>query len=189
MAQAQTNIIMIVGPSGCGKDTIIQAVREARPDIHKAISCTTRIKRDGEEEGVAYHFVSILQFQECIERGDFIEWAQFPPKTGDYYGTLKSELEKADTTLLKIEIQGARQVKAIYPSAVIFFIVPSSIEVLRERILSREDMPAEKLEARLARALAEMQEGPTIADHIIVNSDGEEGLRAAISEILSFLPQ
>ena len=189
MAEMRADIVMIVGPSGSGKDTIIQAVREARPDIHKTVSCTTRAIRAGEEEGIAYHFLNVAEFQDKIEKGEFIEWAQFPPHTGDYYGTLRSELERADVTLLKIEIQGVRQVKELYPDALVFFVVPSSIEVLRKRILLREDMPVEKLEARLTRALAEMEEGPTIADHIIINVDGEEGLRSAVSEILSFLPQ
>lgn len=181
-------IVMIVGPSGCGKDTIIQAIRAARPDIHKAVSCTTRPIREGEEAGVAYHFLSVAEFQEKIAQNEFLEWAQFPPKTGDYYGTLRAEVELAPITLLKIEIQGARRIKELYPESLMIFIVPPSIEALRDRIVARGDVPAEKLEGRLSRALAELEEGPALADHVIVNNDGQEGLERAISEILYLLP-
>lgn len=184
---AQQRIVIIAGPSGSGKDTIIAEILAARPDIRKTVSHTTRPIRAGERDGVEYHFVQVEEFQRMIAQDAFLEWAQFPPGTGDYYGTAKSEVRPEGTTLLKVELQGVRNIRTIYPGALVFFIAPPSIEVLRNRILAREDMDEARLLGRLQRAEEEMQEGPQLADHVVVNLDGEEGLRRAVNEILSVL--
>lgn len=184
---AQQRIVIIAGPSGSGKDTIIAEVLAARPDIRKTVSHTTRLMRPGERDGVEYHFVEVEEFRRMIAEDAFLEWAQFPPGTGDYYGTAKSEVRPEGTTLLKVELQGVRSMKRLYPETIVFFIAPPTIESLRARILGRGDMDEGRLLERLQRAEEEMREGPGLADHVVVNRDGEEGLRRAVNEILTLL--
>jgi guanylate kinase len=131
-------IFVITGPSGVGKGTLIAALRERHPELGLSISATTRAPRAGEEDGVAYHFLSDAEFDARLAAGDFVEHANY---AGHRYGTLRSELERhtraGNPVVLEIEVQGARQVRDAIPSAVLAFIAPPSLAVLRRRLEER----------------------------------------------------
>ncbi|MGD0980995.1 MAG: guanylate kinase [Solirubrobacteraceae bacterium] len=165
----QAGIFVITGPSGVGKGTLIAALRERHPELGLSISATTRAPRAGELDGVAYHFLSDAEFDRRLAAGDFVEHAHY---AGHRYGTLRSELERhtreREPVVLEIEVQGARQVRDAIPSAVLVFIAPPSLQVLRRRLEERgTDAPA-TIAMRLEVAqeeLAARSEFP----HVIVN--------------------
>jgi guanylate kinase len=134
----QVGVFVITGPSGVGKGTLIAALRERHPELGLSISATTRAPRAGEEDGVAYHFLSDAEFDARLAAGDFVEHANY---AGHRYGTLRSELERhtraGNPVVLEIEVQGARQVRDAIPSAVLAFIAPPSLAVLRRRLEER----------------------------------------------------
>ena len=130
-----SRVLVITGPSGVGKGTLIQALRRHFPDLELSVSATTRAPRSGERDGRDYHFMDADEFERRVGRGEFLEHAEY---AGNRYGTLRSELERAkDGLVLEIEVQGARQVREALPEAVQVFIAPPSPEVLRERLLRR----------------------------------------------------
>ena len=180
-------LFIVSGPSGSGKGTIVRAVQEARKDFHVSISHTTRTPRPGEVDGTHYHFVTKDAFEEMIEHNAFLEWAQYPPQTGNYYGTARSELTKKPIIILEIELQGARQVMTLLPEAQLIFIVPPSIDALRTRIENRSPLPEEEIRARLSRAQEELDEVSSIPHHTVVNDDGPDGLQKAVSETLNII--
>jgi guanylate kinase len=168
-SRAQAGIFVITGPSGVGKGTLIAALRERHPELGLSISATTRAPRAGEQDGVAYHFLSDAEFDRHLVAGDFVEHASY---AGHRYGTLRSELERhtrdGNPVVLEIEVQGARQVRDAMPGAVLAFIAPPSLAVLRRRLEDRgTDAPAtiaQRLEVA-QQELAARNEFP----HVIVN--------------------
>jgi guanylate kinase len=166
-------VFVVTGPSGVGKGTLISALRERHPDLGLSVSATTRRPRPGEEDGVAYHFLTEADFDRRLAQGEFVEHATY---AGHRYGTLHAELERrargGASVVLEIELQGARQVRAKLPQAVAIFIAPPSLEALAERLCGRgQDDPegvAERL--RIARSeIAARDEFPIV----IVNDDLE----------------
>lgn len=175
-------LFVISGPSGAGKGTLTRRlVRHGGAVL--AVSHTTRSPRPEEENGLHYHFVSKKVFQEMIDRKEFLEWAQYPPPTGNYYGMSLAETNRDGAILLEIEIQGARQVRAARPDATLIFIAPPDFTTLERRIIERGGVSKEDLRLRLTRAKEEMVEGPKLFDHLIVNRDGDEGLEQAFAEL------
>ena len=151
-------LIVLSGPSGVGKGTILKKfVNDPSLKLAFSISMTTRAKREGEEEGVNYYYVTKERFQEAIDNGELLEHAEF---VGNCYGTPLKEVERlrneGKNVLLEIEVQGAQQVMAKAKDALTIFIVPPSMEELERRIRSRKTEPEEIVQQRLAKAAKEM---------------------------------
>jgi guanylate kinase len=171
-----TEVLVITGPSGVGKGTLIRLLLARFPAMKLSVSATTRDPRPGEVDGVDYHFLSPAEFEEKIDGDEFLEWAEY---AGNRYGTLRSELERdAHPLVLEIEVQGARQVRARVGDAVSVFIAPPSEEALRTRLVGRGSDSPEQVERRLETAWTELAARDEF-DHVIVNDD----LDAAVEEL------
>lgn len=155
---AQRGILFIVSaPSGAGKTTLVRGLLERDPQIGLSISYTTRAARPGEQDGVAYHFVSMERFEAMRDAGDFLEWAQVH---GNCYGTsrrwIEDRLGAGHDVLLEIDWQGAQQVRRLFSEAVGIFILPPSLEALAQRLTGRASDAQEVIERRLAAAREEI---------------------------------
>jgi guanylate kinase len=172
--------VVITGPSGVGKGTLIRSLRTRMPELQLSISATTRRPRTGETQDVDYHFMTPEQFEQHVLAGDFVEHADY---AGARYGTLRSELETRSVSgapvVLEIEVQGARQVRLHMPEAVQVFIAPPSLEALRARLVGRGTDAAEQVEARLATAERELAAQDEFA-HVVVNDRLEDAVEALI---------
>ncbi|MBR6781204.1 MAG: guanylate kinase [Clostridia bacterium] len=162
-------LYIISGPSGCGKNTVFDALAAKDPRIGQTVSTTTRKPRDGERDGVDYYFISESEFLQKIDNNEFLEHVCY---ANNYYGTLRSEIDRVlneyEKAALVIEINGALNIKKLYPSAVSVFLMPPSLETLRERIACRGGMSDEDLERRMQTALQEMEKR-YLYDYIVVN--------------------
>jgi guanylate kinase len=160
--------LVVTGPSGVGKGTLIRRLLERRPDYRLSVSATTRTPRPGEVDGRDYHFLTEQEFERRLAAGDFLEHALY---AGNYYGTLKEEVDRAPGNLvLEIEVEGARQVKQRLPEATQVFIAPPSDETLRQRLEGRMTDTPEAIERRLARAKEELAARAEFK-RVIVNDD------------------
>jgi guanylate kinase len=149
---------------------LIRGLLERAPGLQLAVSATTREPREGEVNGVDYHFLSEEDFDRRVARGEFLEHAEY---AGNRYGTLKSELERpAQGVVLEIDVQGARQVRERVPDAKLIFIEPPSFEDLERRLAGRASDQPDQIERRLAAARAELSAAREF-DHRIVNDDLE----------------
>jgi guanylate kinase len=156
-----------------GKGTLIKGLLERVPGLQLAVSATTREPRDGEVNGVDYHFLSEDDFDRRVARGEFVEHAEY---AGNRYGTLKSELSRpARGIVLEIDVQGARQVRETLPEAVLIFIEPPSFEDLEQRLAGRGSDRPEQIERRLAAARDELAAAGEF-DHRVRNDDLEHAL-------------
>lgn len=170
----KTPILVITGPSGVGKGTLIKLLLERVPGLQLAVSATTRAPRDGEVNGRDYHFLSPSDFDRRVRAGEFVEHAEY---AGSRYGTLISELERpARGIVLEIDLQGARQVRERLPEAVQVFIEPPSFEDLRARLAARGADRPEQIERRLAAAGEELAAAGEF-DHRVVNDDLQRGVQ------------
>ena len=164
-----SRVIVITGPSGVGKGTLIHGLRKRIPQLELSVSATTRRPRPGERDGVDYHFLSDAEFDRLLTQGAFVEHASY---AGNRYGTLRSELkrrlERGVPVVLEIEVQGARQVREALPDAQMVFIAPPSLEALRTRLSRRGTDPADQIESRLQTAARELEARSEFA-HVVVN--------------------
>jgi guanylate kinase len=177
-------VVVITGPSGVGKGTLIRGLMDRLPNLELSISATTRPPRPGERDGVDYHFLSREDFDRRVAEGAFVEHADY---AGRSYGTLRSELDdrvrSGVPVVLEIEVQGARQVRAAVPDSLQVFIAPPSPAALRVRLTGRgTDDPAE-VERRLRVAEDELAARPDFA-HVVVNDQLEEALER-LTEIVA----
>jgi guanylate kinase len=171
------SVLVVTGPSGVGKGTLISRLLERRPDYRLSVSATTRDPRKNEEDGRDYHFLTEQEFERRLAAGDFLEHALY---AGNHYGTLKEEVERApDNLVLEIEVEGARQVRKALPEATQVFIAPPSDEALRERMTRRDTDAPEVIERRLARAREELDARQEFK-RVIVNDD----LERAVDELV-----
>ncbi len=155
--QTSGRLIVITGPSGVGKGTLLQALLQRHPELKLSISATTRSPRTGEVDGVNYYFITRQQFDLMVVEGEFIEWAEF---ANNCYGTPKRSVEQqmasGEWVILEIELEGARQVRQSFPEAYRIFILPPSIAELESRIRGRGQDSDDAIDRRLQRAKAEI---------------------------------
>src|SRR3954469_25990067 len=171
------SVLVVTGPSGVGKGTLIKHMLERLPDYRLSVSATTRPPRPGEVDGCDYHFLTEQEFERRLAAGDFLEHALY---AGNHYGTLKEEVERAlGNLLLEIEVEGARQVRNALPGATQVFIAPPSDETLRKRLEGRMTDAPEVIERRLARAKEELAARQEFK-RVIVNDD----LERAVDELV-----
>lgn len=184
-------LFIVSGPSGAGKTTLINRVRETLSlieiDLHFSVSHTTRLPRSGEKEGVDYYYVTPSIFEQMIERGEFIEWASVHDQM---YGTSRSEvqsrLDRGEDVILDIDVQGAKKIyenKTLQPHSLSVFVFPPSAAELHKRLENRGlNSPAE-VERRLRKAFEEIESGLSFYDYVIINEEvgrATESLKAAI---------
>src|SRR5688500_9244630 len=155
---AQPLLVVLSGPSGVGKDTILMRMRDIGFPFHFVVTATSRAQRAGERDGYDYHFVSRERFEEMIDRGELLEWAEV---YGHYKGIPKSEerqaLEGGRDVILRIDVQGAATLKRLAAEAVFIFLAPGSFEQLRNRLQWRRTESPDQMEQRLAIARHEME--------------------------------
>ena len=193
LEQKAGRLFLVTAPSGAGKSSLVAALLKADPTVHLSISHTTRAPRPGEVDGREYHFVTVETFEAMKEDNAFFEWAYVH---GNYYGTSKkwieSELSVGHDVLLEIDWQGALQVKRLFPDVVGVFILPPSVEALRERLNKRATDAPEVIARRLAGAGAEMVHAGQF-DYVIINDDFERAKEDLIAIVrasrLSFKTQ
>ncbi|MBO0828252.1 MAG: guanylate kinase [Streptosporangiales bacterium] len=150
-------LLVLSGPSGVGKTTVVARLRQRHPEVWLSVSATTRPRRPGETDGVDYHFVDDATFDAMTAAGDLLEYAEF---AGNRYGTPRGpvleHLAAGDPTLLVIDLQGARQVRASLPGSQLVFLAPPSWDELVQRLVGRGTEPPEVVERRLAQARVEL---------------------------------
>ena len=163
-------LFVISGASGVGKGTVLARVMDKRQDLRFSVSATTRPPRPGEVDGVHYYFVTKETFEDMIARGEFLE---YDAHAANYYGTPRGQAQEkmvGGHVLLDIEPNGAKQVKAAAPEAVLIFIMPPSVAELERRLRGRGDTPEDQIRMRMERATWEMEQRSWY-DYVVTNDD------------------
>lgn len=185
---SEPRLIVLTAPSGSGKTTIARRLMEAVPQLRFSISATTRPPREGERDGVDYHFISRDQFEQHIDDGSLLEYEQVYP--GRYYGTLRSEIESSSRKhpmLLDIDVSGALALKQMFgDEALTVFIRPPSLVTLEQRLRSRRTESEESLRQRLERAEREMSHESDF-DLVVVNEKLEDAVSETTDAVRGFL--
>lgn len=183
MASKNGILVLFSGPSGVGKDTVLEVVLDKDKSIQRSISLTTRNIRENEVDGKDYYFVSVDNFKEMLDNGEVLEYAQYGK---NFYGTPKAPVDKwldeGKTVILKIEVQGAQQIKNLYPDAVGIFVLPPSMDELEKRLRSRGTEDEDDIQKRLEIARNEMEKS-VYYDYNVINDD----LDTASDDVLKIL--
>ena len=181
----QKKLIILTGPSGVGKGTVVKEILGKEKNISLSISATTREPREGEKEGENYYFLNQEKFKEMIEQNLFLEWAQF---AGNYYGTplssVDQKIKKGFTVLLEIEVEGAKQIKKKFPESLSIFLLPPDKAELERRIRNRGTEKEEAIKKRLSRANYEISASNQF-DFALINNDVDDTTKKIINIIKS----
>jgi guanylate kinase len=165
------NIVVVSGPSGCGKSSLIRKLMGKHPEIVFSTSHTTRAKRERETQGVEYHFVSREKFRDMIDNNEFVEWAEVYE---NFYGTSYREIETkargGKYLLLDLDVQGAKNIKAKFPEALLILIVPPSFEELQRRLVGREKKVDDDVRKRLEIARDELSQYK-LYEYVVINDN------------------
>ena len=186
------SLIVISGPSGAGKGTVIQKLVEKNDNVWLSVSCTSRPIRSNDIEGVTYYFLTKEAFEEKIKNNEFLEYAEY---NGNYYGTpkakIKEKLDQGMDVILEIEVQGALYIKKNFNDAIFIFIMPPSMEELRDRLIRRRTDSKEKIISRFKTAYNEINE-VTKYNYVVVNDDVDKAcyrLFVILEQILTKMNQ
>jgi guanylate kinase len=185
IGQAAGRVVVLSGPSAVGKSTLVRCLRERIPDLHFSVSATTRAPRPGETDGVDYHFVTPARFQQLIDDGALLEWAEIHGglhRSGTVAHPVREAVEAGHPVLIEVDLAGARAVKAAMPEAISVFLAPPSWEALEARLVGRATETPEVIERRLSTARTELA-AQNDFDEVVVNSQ----LETACSELVSLL--
>ena len=178
-------LVVVSGPSGVGKDTILAKIKQAGSPFHRVVTATTRLKRPGEKDGVDYCFLSEGEFQQKIRTNQFLEWAKV---YDNYYGVLRQEVKEAidrgQDVIVKVDVQGASTIKCILPDAVFIFVMPPSIEELINRLKQRKTETSVELNVRLNKLQEELASLP-LFDYVVLSHKDE--LDLAVSQITAIV--
>jgi guanylate kinase len=178
-------VIVLSGPSAVGKSTLVRCLRERIPDLHFSVSATTRAPRPGEIDGTDYHFVSAERFQQLIDDGLLLEWAEIHGglhRSGTLAGPVRDAVDAGHPVLIEVDLAGARAVKQAMPEAITVFLAPPNWAALEARLIGRGTETAEVIERRLATARTELAAQDDF-DEVVVNRQ----LETACSELVSLL--
>lgn len=178
-------LVVLAGPTAVGKSTVVKQLRTTVPDLYFSVSMTTRAPRPGEADGVDYYFVSPERFQETIDSGKMLEWAEVHSglqRSGTPAQPVTEALEQGRPVLVEVDLEGARKLKAKMPEATTIFLAPPSWEVLCERLSNRGTEPDDVVRRRLDTARIELDAQGEF-DHVVVNDD----LKQAVESISEFL--
>ncbi len=177
-------LIVITGPSGVGKTTIIKALMKAEPSLKYSVSITTRKPRHNENQGVDYHFVSVGDFERMIEKNDLAEWSEV---YGKYYGRSREELDELSKnydTLVGIDVQGAMKLQKTYPHGIFIFILPKSEEALEKQLRGRRTDGESSIKTRLNAAIDEIEKADNF-NYKVVNDIVEKAVKKIESIIVA----
>ena len=182
-------LVIITAPSGSGKSTIVNHLLDTIPSLSFSVSATTRPRRPHEIEAKDYYYIDVKKFKQYIHQRRFVEWEEVYP--GQFYGTLKSELQRLwdqkKTIVFDIDVIGASDLKRFFPKkSLALFIKPPSIEVLRQRLISRQTESPDKIDIRVQRATMEMEYQDRF-DAVVLNDDLEQAKRDAGSIVKKFI--
>ena len=166
--QGEKYLFVVSGPSGTGKDTIVARLLSDHPEIQHTISATTRAPREGEQDGVNYYFVSKEDFERKLQNDEIVEHTCY---CGNYYGTLRSEIERhmreKTPVILVIEVEGAGNIKRLYPGATTVFVLPPDIQELERRLRARGTEDEATIQKRLTRAQTEIANAIHYDEHLV----------------------
>ncbi len=178
-------LVVLSGPSGSGKGTVLKRAMQKNEQLELSVSVTTRAPREGEIDGVNYYFLTPEAFQNLLAEDGLLEWAEF---CGNFYGTPREKIEQrlneGKDVVLEIEVQGAMKVRAAFPDAVLIFNLPPSLEELKNRLTGRQTEPPEVVEKRLNTAVWEISQAENYG-YVIVNDNVEDAANAFLSILSS----
>lgn len=187
--QNRHRLVLFCGPSGSGKTTIVHHLMRQFPGMRFSISATTRSRRETEEHGKDYYFLTVDEFKSRLDADEFLEWEEVYPDR--FYGTLKSEVERIlnndHIALFDVDVEGGLQIKKFFGNSLLdVFVMPPSVDELHRRLVARATESEESLMRRLSKAEKEMQYAFRF-NHVIVNSDLDVAKKEAVEKVRTFL--